>query len=157
MRPLVPVLLAVSAAGLAACAGSPQAAPPIATTGSSTTSVPTPPITSATVSIGGHRYAVPTEDGVHPIDSEVDSGSQIILTDKGFLPYRLLVQLGQHVTWTNLSSHPVRIRFLHMSVLSGLIPVGGTFGYSSNTLVTFEYTSSSGYHGVVSIGAFTGS
>ncbi len=138
---------------LSSCSsGSPSASPPKSTT---TTSVLTPAVISRTIVIHGHSYPVPSEDGVHAIDPSVDTGGQIILTNKGFLPYRLFVQLKQKVTWTNLSAHPVRITFLHQPVKSGIIPVGGTFTYSSPTLINFVYVSSSGYHGVVSIGAFT--
>ena len=97
---------------------------------------------------------MPTEEGTHAIAPSLASGGQIVLTDKGFLPYHLFASLNQTITWTNLSSHPVRITFLHLPTKSGLIPVGGTFTYSSPTLVNFQYVSSSGYHGVVGIGDF---
>lgn len=140
-----------------ACSSSPSpAAAPTTTTSSATptSSAPTPELTTPTVTIDGHSYPVPTSDG-HPIDSAVDNSGQIILTDKGFLPYRQIVNLKQPVTWTNLSSHPVTISFLHMpGTGSHKLPVGGTFTYSSPTLISFEYVSSSGHHGIVSIGAF---
>jgi hypothetical protein len=132
---------------------SPKAAGPARST--TTTSLLTPALVSRQVTINGHSYPVPSEDGVHAIDPTVATGGQIILTNKGFLPYRLFVQLSQVVTWTNLSSHPVRITFLHLPNKSRLIPVGGTFTYSSPRLINFEYTSSTGYHGIVAIGAFT--
>jgi len=140
---------------LAGCSSGPStsSSPPPSST---TTSVLTPPIISKSIVIGGHTYAVPSEDGIHEIDPSVATGGQIIITNKGFLPYRLLVQLKQKITWTNLSSHPVRITFLHLPTKSGLIPVGGTFSYSSRTLINFEYVSNTGFHGLVSIGAFTG-
>jgi hypothetical protein len=120
-----------------------------------TTSVLTPAILSRNLTINGHTYPVPSEDGVHAIDPSVATGGQIVLTNKGFLPYRLFVQLKQVITWTNLSSHPVRLTFLHLPIKSTMLAVGGTFTYSSPTLINFEYTSSSGYHGIVSIGSFT--
>ena len=139
---------------LSSCAsGSPPAASAAKST--TTTSVLTPAVISRTIVIHGHSYPVPSEDGVHAIDPSTDTGGQIILTNKGFLPYRLFADLKQKVTWTNLSSHPVRITFLHQPVKSKLIPVGGTFSYSSPTLINFEYVSSSGFHGIVSIGSFT--
>jgi hypothetical protein len=146
--------LTLAAIVLSSCSSSP-APPAAASSSSTTTSVLTPAILTPTVSIHGHTYQVPTEDGVHAIDPSVATGGQIVLTDKGFLPYRIFVQLKQVITWTNLSSHPVRIMFVHLPVKSGLIPVGGTFTYSSPTLINFEYVSSSGYHGIVAIGAFT--
>jgi hypothetical protein len=139
---------------LTSCSSSPTKQGTRPTASTTTTSVLTPAILSKTVVLNGHTYAMPSEDGVHAIDPSVATGGQIVLTNKGFLPYRLFVQLKQVVTFTNLSSHPVRITFLHMAVKSGLIPVGGTFTYSSPTLINFAYVSSSGYHGIVAIGAF---
>jgi hypothetical protein len=152
-RPCVLAALPLTLA-LAGCSSSPTKGATEPT--STTTSVLTPALTSKAITIDGHSYAVPSEDGVHAIDPSVATGGQIVLTDKGFLPYRLFVQLKQVVTFTNLSSHPVRITFLHLPVKSGVIPVGGTFTYSSPTLLNFEYVSSSGYHGVMAIGAFAG-
>jgi hypothetical protein len=136
-----------------ACSNSPSpAAAPTTTT--TTSSVPAPQLTTPTVTIDGHTYQVPTSGG-RPVDSAVDSSGQIILTDKGFLPYQENVNLNQPITWTNLSSHPVTISFLHMpGSTSHSLPVGGSFTYSSPTLQNFQYVSSSGHHGVVSIGAF---
>jgi hypothetical protein len=138
---------------LAGCSSSPStsAAPPASST---TTSVLTPAILTPTVTIGGHTYQVPTEVPNQSIDPSVASGGQIVLTNRGFLPWRLFAQTSQKITWTNLSSHPVRITILHLGIESSTIPVGGTFTYSSPTLVNFQYVSSSGYHGIVAIGAF---
>jgi hypothetical protein len=147
-------LLALSGLSLvaSACSNSPS---PAAAPTTTTSSTPTPEVTTPTVTIDGHTYQVPMSDG-HPIDAAVDNSGQIILTDQGFLPYRQLVNLNQPVTWTNLSSRPVTISFLHMpGSTSHTLPVGGSFTYSSPTLQNFEYVSSSGHHGIVSIGAFT--
>ena len=134
-----------------ACSNSPS---PAAAPTTTTSSVPTPQLTTPTVTIDGHTYQVPTSGG-RPVDSAVDSSGQIILTDKGFLPYQENVNLNQPITWTNLSSHPVTISFLHMpGSASHPLPVGGSFTYSSPTLQNFQYVSSSGHRGVVSIGAF---
>ena len=103
-----------------------------------------------TVTISGHSYPVPTESGTTPIDPATASGQQIILTPKGFLPYMLFASLNEPITWTNLTPHPVRIRFEYSSVSSHLIPPGGTFTYFSRTIYTFVYRSSTGYHGTVS-------
>jgi hypothetical protein len=137
--------------GFAGCSSSatPHAAPT-----TTTSSVLTPAITTPTVTIDGHTYQVPTESGTNSIDPSVATGGQIVLTDKGFLPYHLFADINQPITWTNLSSHPVRITFLHMPGKSWRLPVGGSFTYSSPSLIGFEYLSSSGYHGIVSIGVF---
>jgi hypothetical protein len=134
-----------------ACSNSPS---PAAAPTTTTSSAPTPQLTTPTVTIDGRTYQVPTSGG-RPVDPAVDSSGQIILTDKGFLPYQENVNLNQPITWTNLSSHPVTISFLHMPGSTGhRLPVGGSFTYSSPTLQTFVYVSSSGHRGVVSIGAF---
>ena len=110
--------------------------------------------TTPTVKINGHSYAVPT-DGKKPINPAVDSSGQIVLTDKGFAPQQEIAGLKQTITWTNLSSNPVTIAFSHMpGTAPHQLPVGGTFTYSSPTLENFEYVSSSGFQGNVSIGAF---
>jgi hypothetical protein len=157
-RPLALAGLALAVlVSLSGCSSSPSGPAKAAgtTRSTTTTSLLAPAILSKQVTIDGHTYAVPSEDGVHAIDPSVATGGQIILTNKGFLPYRLFVQLKQVITWTNLSSHPVRITFLHLPDKSKLIPVGGTYTFSSPTLLNFEYTSSSGYHGIVAIGAFS--
>lgn len=137
-----------------ACSNSPSpAAAPTTTT--STAPAPVPEITTATVTIDGHTYPVPNDGSGHPINAAVDSSGQIILTDKGFLPQREIVDLNQTITWTNLSSHPVTISFSHMpGTTPQSLPVGGSFTYSSPTLINFQYVSSSGHTGTVSIGAF---
>jgi hypothetical protein len=115
-----------------------------------------PPGTTQTVTIDGHSFRVPNGGGGRPIDAAVDTSGQIVLTDTGFLPQREIADLKQTITWTNLSSHPVTISFLNMpGTTPHQLPVGGTFTYSSATLINFEYVSSSGFHGTVSIGAFT--
>ena len=107
------------------------------------------------MTIDGHSYQVPTQASGHPIDSAVDTSGEIVLTDKGFLPYREIANLNQKITWTNLSSHPVTITFLHMpGTKPQRLPVGGTFTFSSPTLINFEYISSTGHSGIVAIGAY---
>jgi hypothetical protein len=152
------VLAALGGLSLVASACSNSPSPAAAPTTTTSTALPASPlapeVTTPTVTIDGHSYQVPTSDG-HPIDPSVDNSGQIILTDKGFLPYRQLVNLNQPVTWTNLSSRPVTISFPHVpGSKSHALAVGGTFTYSSPTLISFEYVSSSGHHGIVSIGAF---
>jgi hypothetical protein len=148
----------------AACSSTPsRAAAPTTTTTSratgpttTTTSHPTQhrQTTTSTTTINGHSFAVPT-DGKKPINPAVDSSGQIVLTDKGFAPQQEIAGLKQTITWTNLSSNPVTIAFSHMpGTTPHQLPVGGTFTYSSPTLQNFEYVSSSGFQGNVSIGAF---
>jgi hypothetical protein len=34
------------------------------------------------------------------------------------------------------------------------LPIGGSFTFKSPTLINFEYVSSTGFHGILTIGAF---
>jgi hypothetical protein len=148
------VALTLAGFGCVASACSSPSTPAAAPT-TTTTSRPAPEITTPTVTIDGHSYRVPTEFGSTPIVPSVDSGGQIILTDKGFLPHELFAEIGQTITWTNLSSRTVTIAFQHMpGTTRHTLSVGGSFTYSSSTLISFEYASSSGYHGIVHIGQF---
>jgi hypothetical protein len=153
--PLLAAACSNSPSRAAARSNSPsQAATPTTTTTSPPTSHPHPQTTTPTVTINGHSYEVP-HDGKKPIDSAVDSSGQIVLTDKGFVPQQEIAGLKQTITWTNLSSNPVTIAFSNVPGTSPhQLPVGGTFTYSSPTLNNFEYVSSSGFQGNVSIGAF---
>jgi hypothetical protein len=142
---------------LTACGSSGPTSSPTTKPDSTTTSIPTPQITTPTTTIDGHTYPVPTEPSApgKPIDTYVATGDQVILTSKGFVPYRLFADLNTTITWTNLTGHTVTIRFLREGgARSGPIPPGGTFTYSSKTLDNFEYQSSTGFHGIVNIGAF---
>ncbi len=154
---LAGVLLAVGGLLAAACSTSPSAAPPTTagtvSGGSTTTSVPPPPLQSTTVTVGGRQLAVPTENGA-PISPLVGTGDQIVLTAKGFMPYQLFADLNAKIVFTNLTSQTVRITFEHSTVTSPLLKPGDTFSYSSSTLYSFVYRSSTGFHGTVAIGAF---
>jgi hypothetical protein len=158
---------AVLAAGLllvvtmsAACSSAPS---PSASTSSTTapkhhgttySTVQAPEIKTATVTINGHVYPVPTENPGRPISAASDTGSQIVITDKGVLPYHLFVNIGQAIVWTNLSSNPVRISLLDYPVKSPLIPPGGTFTHTFTTSYSFIYDTSNGHQGQVDVGAF---
>lgn len=147
------VLIAVSVLASACGGGGNEAATKSTPKDSTTTSVLPPEITTPTVTIDGNTYNVPTEHG-GPIPNSVAEGQQIILTKKGFLPFRLFAELNQVITWTNLTAKTVVIRFEYSTVKSAPIPPGGTFTYSSSSSYTFNYVSSSGFRGIVAIGAF---
>jgi hypothetical protein len=154
---LAGVLLVLGGLVAAACSSAPGAAPPTTAGADSgpatTTSVPPPPLRSTTVTVGGREIAVPTENGA-PISPLVGTGDQIVLTAKGFMPYQLFADLNAKIVFTNLTSKPVRITFEHSTVKSPLLEPGDTFSYSSSTLYSFVYRSSTGFHGTVAIGAF---
>jgi len=152
VRRLIPSLALVVAvsASLAACGG-----------GSSTsgTTIPTykvkpaPQVQPPTTVINGTTYQVPTNKNGAAIGSYNDQGDQIIITDKGVLPYHLFVASDTPVTWTNLSSKPVSIAsFYKTGPTSSTIPVGGTFVWPGAGLLSFVYKTSTGFQGIVQAG-----
>lgn len=155
-RPQRLALLVASAAigiVLSGCGGASTATPPSHQPTTTTSSVPATPLPGPTVDIHGHTYPVPTENG-HEIGPSGAAGTQIILTSKGFLPFHLFAGLNTTIVWTNLTSKPVRIWFEYSAIHSGSIPPGGHWTYSSKTLQSFVFRSSTGYHGQLDIGAF---
>jgi len=137
---------------LSACGGgTPKAAPPKSTT---TTSIPAAAITTPTVTIGGRSYTVPLDSGL-AIPNNIASGHNIIYTSRGFLPFHLFASLGETVVWTNLSNKTITLHYrLSTEVTSPPIPPGGTYSQAFPTLTSFEFTSSTGYRGILTVGAF---
>jgi hypothetical protein len=106
-----------------------------------------------TTVINGTTYQVPTNKNGAAIGSYNDQGDQIIITDKGVLPYHLFVASDTPVTWTNLSSKPVSIAsFYKTGPTSSTIPVGGTFVWPGAGLLSFVYKTSTGFQGIVQAG-----
>jgi hypothetical protein len=156
-RLLLPVLMLAVAALAAACGSSaPSAEHTTTTAGGNTTNATTvaPQIKTATVTINGHVYPVPREIPQRPIDPYSDSGGQIIISDKGVLPYNLFVDIGVPVVWTNLTAKPVTVKVVGYPVESPPIPPGGTFTHTWTTLYSFSFTTSNGHLGQVNVGAF---
>jgi hypothetical protein len=162
-RPVAVAVVAAAGLVLAACGGAPSAdkdpAKSTTTTHStappadSTTTTTAPPITTPTVIIGGKSVAVPTDDGT-PITPLQDSGQNVVLTTKGFLP-RVLYSATAAVVYTNLTPRTVTISFPHSSVSPpATIAPGGSFSYTPRA-DQYEYTSSTGDTGYVVVGAFT--
>jgi hypothetical protein len=152
--PSLVLVLACAVFGLAGCGNSPAKHPQAQST-TTTTSIPTPAITTPTIIIKGQSYKVPTEGGSEPIDNFTDSGQQIVLTSKGFLPYHLLVASNVPVTWTNLTPKTVTLNFGHSEIRPEVLKTGASYTYPGTGLLSFIVTSSTGYHGAVTIGAFT--
>lgn len=139
--------------GLASCGST--SPPHVAAPTTTTSSLPAPEITTQTTVINGRSYVVPTEGDSKPIDSYTDSGQQIVLSPKGFLPFHLLVASNASVTWTNLTSKTVRLQFGHSGLSPQVLKPGAAYTYPGTGLLSFIVTSSTGYHMSVSIGAFT--
>lgn len=156
---LLTLVLLSLALGLAACGGSSSSGP----TTSTSTTIKLPPvkvapeITTPTTTISGKSYTVPTEQPNEAVDPGTATGGQIIVTSKGVLPQHLFANLNQVITWTNLTSKPITVKFLYSvpAIRSGEIPTGGTWTYSSKTLYNFVFVTSNDLRGEVSIGEFS--
>lgn len=145
--------------GLAACGGTPSAQKdPLkkdATTIPKTTTTTAPPISTPTVVIGGKSVTVPTDDGT-PITPLQDSGQNVVLTTKGFLPRVLYSSRSTEVVYTNLTPRAVTIQFPHSPASPpATIAPGASYSYTPRSM-QYEYTSSTGDAGYVVVGAFTG-
>jgi hypothetical protein len=145
-------ILAVAALGvvIAACGSTPSAKPKGFSLATTTTA---PAITTPTVTINGQSVNVPTEEGTtRPIGGAEDTGEQIIYTAKGFLPQTLYAFLQQPVTWTNLSSAPLKLTVEGMPTVT--VAPGGTYQWVPNVL-QFQYKAANGDWGLVHVGAFS--
>lgn len=121
----------------------------------STTSTTAPPIATSTVVIDGRTVPVPTDDGT-PITPLQDSGQNVILTSRGFLPRVLYASRTAPVVYTNLTSGTVTISFPHSPASpAATIAPGASYDYTPRSM-QYEYTSSTGYTAYVVVGAFTG-
>jgi len=155
-RPILAALVALSLLA-AACTSSPSSSSPTTSSSTKTTttvSVPPPVISSQTTIINGITVTVPRETASRPIDPSNDTGGQVIISDKGLLPFHLFVALHQPITWTNLTPKPVSITFLHFAVASGPIQPGKSFTWTPPTGISIRYTSSNGFVGTFDVGAF---
>lgn len=116
--------------------------------------IPAPQITTATVTVNGKVCPVPRETPGSPIDPSNDSGGQIVISSGGLLPFNLLVNIGQPIVWTNLTSSPVVVQFIDDPVTSPPIPPCGTFTYTFNSSYDFSYRTTTRHIGTVAVGAF---
>ena len=141
--------------GLAACSSS-SSTPTTTTQRVTTTTYVLPPqVLTPTTVIDGQTITVPTQTNGKPIAPYNDSGGQIILTDKGILPFHLFANLGQTITWTNLCTKAVTVTALSKDFASASIPPGGTFTWKSDTLISERYEVSNGFQGRIDVGAFS--
>jgi len=149
-------LVVVLAAGAALAACSSSSSTPTTTTqrATTTTYVLPPQVLTPTTIIDGQTINVPTQTNGKPIAPYNDTGGQIILTDKGILPFHLFADLGQTITWTNLCTKSVTVAALSKDFTSPAIPPGGTFTWKSDTLISERYAVSNGFQGRIDVGAF---
>jgi hypothetical protein len=76
-----------------------------------------------------------------PADPSFDFGQHVTITADGFRPLWLVSIIHQPVTWTNTTDRPQSIIFDHLSVRSGVIPPGGSFSYTPETVASITYHS----------------
>ena len=147
-------LVGLAAVGLAACSSGPSTPSTTTQRVTTTTYVLPPQVLTPTTIIGGQSIAVPTQTNGKPIAPYNDTGGQIILTDKGILPFHLFADLGQTITWTNLCTKAVTVTAISKDFTSPTIPPGGTFSWKSDTLISERYRVSNGFQGRIDVGAF---
>ncbi len=147
-------IVAAGGLGLAACSSTPST--PTTTQRVTTTTYVLPPqVLTPTTVIDGQTITVPTQTNGKPIAPYNDSGGQIILTDKGILPFHLFADLGQTITFTNLCTKAVTVTALSKDFASPSLPPGGTFTWKSDTLISERYAVSNGFQGRIDVGAFS--
>ena len=115
---------------------------------------PAPLVTSSTVLINGKSVTVPREEynPSVPIGSETDRGQQILITSKGVLPLDLIAPVPATLTWTNLTTKPVVVRFVALGNHSPAIPPGGSWSFTETDSISIGYVTSNGYSGQVGVG-----
>jgi hypothetical protein len=86
-------------------------------------------------------------------DPFFDSGQKIFITSKGFRPRTLVSVWKMPVVWVNQTGQPQSVVFDHQLVHSGAIPPGGTFSWTSNTVISVTYHSGTmhGAHGAIQV------
>jgi hypothetical protein len=124
------------------------------TTAASTTTTPsTVEITTTTVhsvpqyvTVGGHKVLVPTENHHEPINSYSSFGQNVIITSKGFEPYKLYAASSTPIVFTNLTSKVQDVHFYHFPNLanSGPIPSGGSFSMKYDAAIDIVYGNRTG-------------
>ena len=107
--------------------------------------------------INGKAVVVPREEytpGV-PIGGQSGEGGQIIISNQGLLPAHLYGPTPITVTWTNLTNHPVSLRFAATGKTSPEIAPGRTWSLAfpkAGTIAGLSYETTNGYRGAVSLG-----
>ena len=119
-RPLILIPLSIVLALAAAGCGGRSAGPTLAST--PTSSVP-PASTSG------------------KLDPNFDFGQTVTITRTGFQPAWLVSLIGQPVTWTNQSGASQTVVFDHLPVTSKVIPPGGTYVYTPQSMASITYHS----------------
>lgn len=154
-------VLAIAAGGaaLGACSSGTTTAP--TSTTSSLLTVPLPTLPGTQVDPAGRQYLIvdgrtvvlPFEQGRRSISPVVDDGQQVIITSEGMWPHQLFAQIGK-ITFTNVTAKPETVVFEHSTVRSPVIAAaGGTWSWTSKTLISYAYHDSSGQSGVLIVGA----
>jgi plastocyanin len=75
------------------------------------------------------------------LDPNFDFGQTVTITRTGFQPAWLVSLIGQPVTWTNDSGAAQSVVFDHLPVRSKVIPPGGTYVYTPQSMASITYHS----------------
>ena len=159
--PLVAATLVALCLGAAACSGNSSSSSSTSKATTPTTAYVAPPqVVTPTTIINGVSVNVPTDAAGKPILPARDNGRQIILTKKGILPQDLEACVSAPMTWTNLTTKPVRIWTDQVPppFKSQTIAAGSSFTFTPPTGIatSFLYHTSLGFDGAVEIGQVPG-
>lgn len=118
---------------------------------------PAKPFTATSVTINGKSVAVPREEynPTRPIDPNTDEGQQVIIAPDGVLPLQLYVPSPCTITWTNLTTKPVKILFSYQGAgqKSPWIAPGGKYSFVVHGGSSIPYVTSNRYTGLVAVDA----
>ena len=159
--PLVAATLAALCLGAAACSGGSSSSSLTSKATTPTTAYVAPPqVVTPTTIINGVSINVPTDAAGKPILPARDNGHQIILTKRGILPQDLEACVSVAMTWTNLTTSPVRIWVDQVPppFKPQVIAAGKSFTYTPPAGIqsSFLYHTTLGFDGAVEIGQVPG-
>jgi hypothetical protein len=139
---------AALAAGLllGGCSASTSASPDSTTSSTVLITTTTVHYVPRYVSVGGHTVQMPTEEHHEPVTAYSGFGQNIILTTKGFEPYKLYALSTAPIVFTNLTDATQEVVFYHFPNVahSGPIPPGGSYTLRYPAAISLVYGNRSG-------------
>jgi hypothetical protein len=98
------------------------------------------------VTVAGHKVLLPTENGHVPINSYSSFGQNVIITSKGFEPFKLYAASKTPIVFTNLTASAQTVHFYDFPSLknSPSIAPGRSWSFSYNAAINLGYGNPSG-------------
>jgi hypothetical protein len=98
------------------------------------------------VTVGGRKLVIPTENGHEPINSYSSFGQNVVITAKGFEPYKLYAASSTSIVFTNLTSTIQEVKFSHFPNVktSGPILPGRSFSMKYDAAIALVYSNRTG-------------